>query len=141
MSGGAGDDGPIVGINVTPLVDVVLVLLVILMVSTPLLAERVLPMQLPKASSGSEEVAILSIELASDGRMVANQIPVDGEDALAKVIQASRAEHPALKAVIRADGAVPHGRVIRVMDVLRNGGISQMTFAVDALAQSPGRFE
>jgi biopolymer transport protein ExbD len=56
-------------------------------------------------------------------------------------VQASRAEHPDLKAVIRADGAVPHGRVIRVMDVLRQGGISQMTFAVDALGESPGRFE
>jgi biopolymer transport protein ExbD len=141
VSGGGGEDGPIVAINVTPLVDVVLVLLVILMVSTPLLAERVLPMHLPKASTGTEEVAILSIELGSDGRVVANQIPIDGEEGLARVVQASRAEHPDLKAVIRADGAVPHGRVIRVMDVLRQGGISQMTFAVDALGESPGRFE
>ncbi len=71
------------------------------------------------------------VMLGADGRTLANQVELSSQEDLARVTRAARAEDPSVKAVIRADTAVPHGRVIRVMDVLRRNGVTQLTFSVD----------
>jgi biopolymer transport protein ExbD len=131
MAAETGDgDSPIVGINVTPLVDVVLVLLVVLMVSAPLLASKVLPLDLPRAATGSEQQTILAVELGADGRTVVNQRPVEGDEALLDTMRQAAAADSALRAVIHADGAVPHRRVVQVMDLLRRARVSRIAFGV-----------
>lgn len=123
-------DEPIVGINVTPLVDVVLLLLVVLMVSAPLLASQVLPIDLPKAASGNEQTVVLAIELGADGRTAINQKLIASDEEARAVVRAAHAGDPSVRAVIQADGAVPHSRVVGVMDMLRGERIGKIAFAV-----------
>ncbi len=126
----AGDEEPIVGINVTPLVDVVLVLLVVFIVTARLIVADALPLDLPKAASGGEQQTVLSIELGADGQTVVNRKPVKNVDTVQAVARQMKADTPALRAVIKADGAVPHKRVIAVMDALRQAEVDKIAFGV-----------
>jgi biopolymer transport protein ExbD len=123
-------NAPITGINVTPLVDITLVLLIIFMVTAKLVVSRAIPMDLPKAASGGEVQQIFSVSLRADG-----STHVDGElapadrDLLARA-QAALKSHPELRAVLDADGAVPHSRVMHSLDVLRQAGIARVAFGV-----------
>lgn len=132
-------NGPINGINVTPLVDVMLVLLVIFMVTAKLVVapQQALPMDLPHAASGEAVQTVLSIALAKDGATFVNGQLVQNDEAIHPLAQGVQAEHPDVRAVIQADAAVPHGRVIHVMDVLSRTHISQIAFAVEAEAATP----
>ena len=138
MAGGAtrrGRSGAITGINVTPLVDITLVLLIVFMVTAKLIVNRhALSVDLPKAASGSAIQAILSVVLTADGRTQVNGTTVEGDEALADSTRASYAKDHQVRAVIQADGAVPHARVMRVLDVLRQGGIAKVAFGVVPLA-------
>jgi len=70
MAGGSSndDDGMVSGINVTPLVDVTLVLLIIFMVTARIIVSQGMPMDLPKAASGEALQQVFSVELAADGK-------------------------------------------------------------------------
>ena len=91
MAGGANsdDDGLIAGINVTPLVDVTLVLLIIFMVTAKIIVSQGMPMDLPKAASGEALQTVFSVELLADGRSrVDSDLLVDDEAIGAKAKQA-----------------------------------------------------
>jgi biopolymer transport protein ExbD len=124
---------PITGINVTPLVDITLVLLIIFMVTAKLVVSRAVPMDLPKAATGAEVQQILSIALLADGGLRVNGVPVEGEVDRSLFEQAKRSlqEHAELRAVVDADGAVPHKRVMQTLDVLRQAGLSKIAFGVE----------
>lgn len=126
----SADDEPIVGINVTPLVDVVLVLLVVFMVTARLIAADALPLDLPQAATGSEQQTVLSIEVGLDGAIVVNREPVADAAAVAELARGALAESPQLRAVIKADGGVPHRRVVAVMDALRSVKVDKIAFGV-----------
>ena len=81
-SSGLGDDedGLISGINVTPLVDVTLVLLIIFMVTAKVIVSQGMPMDLPKANTGTEVQTVFSVELAADGRTRVDSQPVASDD-------------------------------------------------------------
>ena len=119
------EDGLIGGINVTPLVDVTLVLLVVTMVTAPLMAEARLSLELPRAvpDATNGDDARLVVELFADGSTRIGDRPGTLEDI------GSRARgHVA--ATIRAEGAVRHERVIRALDQLKQAGIGRVAFAV-----------
>jgi biopolymer transport protein ExbD len=120
---------PITGINVTPLVDITLVLLIIFMVTAKLVVSRAVPMDLPKAASGGEVQQIFSVSLLPDQSMLLDGTPVTDEQLLAKGRAALRAQ-PELRAVIDAAGSVPHSRVLGALDVLRQAGITHVAFGV-----------
>jgi biopolymer transport protein ExbD len=126
------DDEPIAGINVTPLVDVVLVLLVVFIVTARLVVADALPLDLPAAATGGEQQTVLVVELDASGRLAANQTVLQSVDQLETVAARARAEDPTLRAVIKADGEVPHRRVIEVMDALRRVPLSRIAFGVEA---------
>lgn len=133
MAASGNDQGGVItGINVTPLVDIMLVLLIIFMVTAKLVVAptTALPLQLPKASSGDAVQVVFSISLLTDGRILVNGQALPKDDALLAVAKAERAQHPDVKAVIQADGHVLHERVIHVMDLLSQADISQIAFAV-----------
>ena len=133
MAGGAAnddDDGLISAINVTPLVDVVLVLLIIFMVTARLIHSQGLPMDLPQASKGDAIQTIFSVELSVDGKTVVDSQFVQSDDAITELAAKGRTKNPDLRAVIRADKKVEHGRVIHVLDLLKRAGISKIAFAV-----------
>ena len=124
------DDELISSINVTPLVDVVLVLLIIFMVTARIIHSQGMPMDLPKAASGESIQTVFSVELSADGKTVVDSEPVANDDAITELAKAARAKHEDLRAVIRADLKVEHGRVIHVLDLLKRAGIAKIAFAV-----------
>jgi biopolymer transport protein ExbD len=133
MAGGASnddDDGLISAINVTPLVDVVLVLLIIFMVTARIIHSQGLPMDLPQAAKGDAIQTIFSVELSVDGKTVVDSEYVTSDEAITELAKKGRTKNPDLRAVIRADRKVEHGRVIHVLDLLKRAGIAKIAFAV-----------
>lgn len=127
---GDDEDGLISGINVTPLVDVTLVLLIIFMVTAKIIVSQGMPMDLPKAASGENVQTIFSVELTADGKTRVDSKKVPSDEAIGKLAGQARGEHPDLRAVIRADRKVEHGRVIHVLDLLKRNGVAKIAFAV-----------
>lgn len=129
-SANSDDEEMITGINVTPLVDVVLVLLVILMVTATYLVARTIPVDLPKAATGEASVSPLAITLDARGKIYLDGVAVD-RDELRRRIQRRRQEAPDTRAVIAADGNLAHRVVVSLVDLLRVEGITQFAINVD----------
>jgi biopolymer transport protein ExbD len=123
------DAGLITGINVTPLVDVALVLLVILMVTASTIVSRTIPVDLPSAKTGEGVRLTLAISIDARDEVYLDGRPI-GEPALRERIRTARARDPEARAVIAADGALPHRNVVHVVDVLRQEGISRFALSV-----------
>jgi biopolymer transport protein ExbD len=132
------DDEMISGINVTPLVDVCLVLLVIFIVTAKMIVSQTLPMDLPKAATGSETQTVFSVELASSGETMVDSKRLSTDDAILPLAREAYSKNAELRAVIKADSAVQHGRVIRVMDLLKQAGVSKVAFGVNPVPTEPG---
>jgi biopolymer transport protein ExbD len=132
MAGGSSndDDGLIAGINVTPLVDVTLVLLIIFMVTARIIVSQGMPMDLPKAASGEAMQQVFSVELSIDGKTRVDSENLPSDEAIMPLAKAAKAKTPDLRAVIRADRKVEHGRVIHVLDLLKRAGVAKIAFAV-----------
>jgi biopolymer transport protein ExbD len=137
MAGGAGDDddGLIAGINVTPLVDVTLVLLIIFMVTARIIVSQGMPMDLPKSASGEALQTVFAVELTADGKTRVDSEAAADDDAIVPLAKKAKSKNKDLRAVIRADKKVEHGRVIHVLDLLRRSGISKIAFAVTPSAE------
>jgi len=116
------------GINVTPLVDIVLVLLVVTMVTAGYMVSQSIPVELPHAATSETGRSPLTITLSADGTTYVDGKRVSADDLGRRVRDARSAG--ADKAMIAADGSVPHRRVIRVVDTLRGAGIIQLAFDV-----------
>ncbi len=137
-AGAEDDDGVISGINVTPLVDICLVLLIIMMVTARIIANLSVPLDLPKAARGQDQQVFFAVDLTK-----ADEIFVDGEqvDKPEKVFTLAKAafdKNPELRATIRADSAVPHGRVMEIMDFVKQAGINKIAFGVASKPAEPG---
>ena len=100
-------DEMISGINVTPLVDVVLVLLVVLMVTASYLASHAIPVDLPKGATGEATNSILSVSVMRDGAIFLDGNRVDDPTFRARAQQAHRADAET-RAIIAADGSAAH---------------------------------
>lgn len=113
-------------INVTPLVDVVLVLLVVFMVVTPLLKEEI-PIELPLAenSRGAEDPGQVTISLSADGRTQLNGTEVPAGELIGR-LSAIYAARPDKTIFLEADRHLPHGRVVDLMDECRGAGVTQI---------------
>ena len=122
------DDDMIVGINVTPLVDITLVLLVILMVTASYVASKAIPLELPKGATAETTPVTLSVSIDKQGKTYLDAAPIDDAGLRAKV-RAARAADPETRAVIAADGRAAHSHVVHVMDLLRREEVTK--FAID----------
>jgi biopolymer transport protein TolR len=126
----SGDDsGPIASINVTPLVDVMLVLLVIFMVTAPMLQQGV-EVDLPKAStaplSGSQEQIVISVDKMGSVYLGAgNKVEIAKLAAKVKAIFANKPPEQR-KVYIKGDSELGYGRIMEVMGALHAGGITQI---------------
>lgn len=127
---GGDDDDVITGINVTPLVDIVLVLLVILMVTASYVASRSIPVELPRAATGETLPGILAITIDEHGRAYIEAELLD-DDVLRTRVRSARARDTETRAVISADGRATHAQVVKVIDVLRQERISKFALDVD----------
>jgi biopolymer transport protein ExbD len=124
------DDEIITGINVTPLVDVTLVLLVILMVTASYVVSRSIPLELPHGASGESTPTTLTVSIDKDGQTFLDAEPIE-ESVLQMKIRGARAADPETRAVIAADGRVNHAKVVRVIDLLRREDVTKFAFNVD----------
>lgn len=140
MGGGSQEsDDAIVGINVTPLVDIFLVVLIIFMVTANVIANRNIPLDLPKAATGTDQVqTVFSVVLGAGGETQVDSNTVGKDDDVFALAQAARKANPEMRAVIKADVAVPYGRVIHVLDLLKQAQISKIAFANSPAAPMPG---
>lgn len=126
------------GINVTPLVDITLVLLIVFMVSARFIVSQALPMDSPKASPGREVQLALRVEIRASGDILVDGERVPNDQAVYPIARERYAQHPHVCAVIRVDPVVEHGRVIRVLDLMKQAGVEQVAFAGDANAAATG---
>jgi biopolymer transport protein ExbD len=139
MAGGIQEaDEAITGINVTPLVDITLVLLIIFMVTTRIVMNQTVPLDLPKAATGTSDVQVVfSIILAADGRAMVDTKQIANDDAILQLARDAQAQHSDLRAVIKADAAVTHGRVIHVLDLLKQARVNKIAFGVTPIVTAP----
>lgn len=138
MAGGLSskDDDLISEINVTPFVDVVLVLLVIFMVTAGFIVNKGLKVQLPEAAT-AEKLSLqrtFNILVSAQGQLFLDGQPTTA-DALKATGAAAKAKGETVVAMISADKGVVYSSVVGVMDALRQVGISEFAFQLDALPE------
>lgn len=124
----AGNRAPMAEINVTPLVDVMLVLLIIFMVTAPMMQEGVsvdLPEVKGSAIPTEQTKRDIVISVAADGKVLVNETEVT-EDKLMETLAEARKEADAGDVLLRADKSVPHGTVVRIMAALINAGVKNI---------------
>ena len=114
-------------INITPLTDIFLVLLIIMMVIAPLLDEQGLNLTVPENVSAEKvkESKILTVMVDESGQYFINDNPVLPTD-LGKVIKSSLVEYPD-GLMIQADGEATHGAIVKLMDEARNAGVKNIS--------------
>jgi len=122
------DGGAITGINVTPLVDITLVLLIIFIVTARIVATPAVPMDLPVATTSETMQVVFSVVLPQSGPPSVNGQTVPSDAELSRLAKDELAKTADLRAVISASGAVPHRTVIHALDVLRAAGLRHIAF-------------
>jgi len=121
----------ITGINVTPLVDITLVLLIVFMVTTSYIVNPSIKVNLPKAASGSEQLKTqLALTLDTEGQLFLNGEPSTNQAVRAFIAETLPAE-PDLQAVIAADSGVTHGLVVGLIDLVKTAGVKRFAINVD----------
>jgi biopolymer transport protein TolR len=126
-------------INITPMVDVMLVLLIIFMVAAPMLTVGV-PVELPKTAAAAlptEQEEPLTVTITADGRLAIQTTEVSDGEMIPK-LTAIAAERESKKIFLRADGAIPYERVAQVMGALNAGGFNEIGLVTDGEGPSFG---
>jgi len=136
-SSSSEDSGLMSSINITPFVDVVLVLLVIFMVTAPMLIKDILELNLPKTISGDGQVVeTLGIAINRDGNILLNgQITDDA--GLQEAARTALAKNPESQAILSADKDVVYGRVVKVIDLLKTSGLNKFAVQIEREEKSP----
>ncbi|MGE3975941.1 MAG: ExbD/TolR family protein [Bdellovibrionales bacterium] len=122
-------------INVTPFVDVVLVLLVIFMVTAPILVKDAIGLKLPKTESGDgKTLQTLGVAVNRQGQFLVNGTLTTDEALKTQAQEALRAD-PEAQAIISADTDVPYGRVVKAIDLIKSVGLNR--FAIQVERENP----
>jgi biopolymer transport protein ExbD len=130
-TGSNGATGPIVGINVTPMVDVVLVLLVIMMVSATYIVQQSLKVELPKTATSDEAASSpAAVTITRDGSFFYGAAPVNEAQLVADLRSAVQA-NPDVNLIVTADERSFHGSVVHVIDLAKVEGITKFAINVD----------
>jgi biopolymer transport protein ExbD len=136
---GGGDEELIGGVNITPIVDVCLTLLIVFIVTASALVNQSMPVQLPKAATAqSSPPSIVNIAITRDGAIFLNGQPGSLED-IARVVDEARARMDSgakLAGFVSADVAAPYGRFAEAVDRLRLAGISDIALDTQPAAEA-----
>ncbi len=129
--------GLITDINVTPLVDIMLVLLIIFMLTAHLIARQEIEVKLPKAAAGDTmPPTTLAVTLTREGRIFLNGKPTTGAE-LRATIRAEVAKDRQMQVVVAGDRDVSHGRVVWVLDLVKGLGVGAFAIQIDPAALTP----
>jgi biopolymer transport protein ExbD len=125
------DDEPLSDINVVPLVDIILVVLIIFMVTAPMFIKPSINVNLPKAASGEQTTpSKLNISITADGKINLNGTFTD-EATVSSKAKEEAAKNPEVQAVISADKDVAHGRVVGILDIVKSAGVKKFAISID----------
>jgi biopolymer transport protein TolR len=133
MAGGSkfNDEEMITDINITPFVDVALVLLIIFMVTATYIVAQSIPVDLPEAGTGEDVVTTFAVTMTKDGAVYLDGTKID-EATLKKKIRLARSENDDVRIIIAADKTVEHGSVVHIIDLVRKEGVSKFAINIDA---------
>ncbi len=130
---GGGSDEPMTEINIVPLVDIVLVVLIIFMVTATYIVSPSIKVNLPEAATGENvEPSSLGITVAADGALFLDGAPVS-EDALRAAVRAAKAAKPDVVCLIAGDKDARHGDVTRVIDLVKQEGVAKFAINIEPL--------
>jgi biopolymer transport protein TolR len=123
---------PMSDINVTPLVDVMLVLVVILIITAPLMASS-LRLDLPRAEGAKPQDAprFVTVGMDAQGGLFLDDKPTTPEQ-LAQALTESARRNPETEVQLRADQSVPYGKVVEIMGAAQKAGLSRIGFVAEA---------
>lgn len=131
ISNGGGDDELISGINITPLVDIVLVLLIIFMVTTTYIVRDAIEVDLPRAAHAGEATgSTLAVVLTRDGTIYVDGVKRTESELAARTREVVAKDRDA-RAIISADKGALHGAVVRVIDVVKGEGVSRFAINIE----------
>jgi len=133
MAGGAQQDNDeeITGINVTPLVDIVLVLLIIFMVTANFIVRETVEVDLPRAANGGETVqGLVNVVLDKEGKLYFDGTEVSEADLSRRVAEAV-AKDKDTRAIISADQSIAYGQVMRLIDTVKGQGIAKFALNIE----------
>jgi biopolymer transport protein ExbD len=135
MAGAGNNKGQVMSaMNVTPFVDIVLVLLVVLMVSSVKIVQAAIEVDLPTASSAGKSVSsALNIVIKKDNTLLVDGKPTSNA-ALATMVKELRKTDPKLQAVIAADKGVVYQRVVATIDLVKRNGIRRFALNIERTA-------
>ena len=127
---------PMSEINMTPLVDVMLVLVVIFIITAPLLASAI-KLDLPRSDAAQAAAAPKFVTLVVDktGQTFLNDQPLPLSELATRLLQTAQA-NPDTEVHLRADAAVPYGRIVEVMGTAQKAGLNRIGFVADATPQA-----
>jgi biopolymer transport protein ExbD len=135
--GGSGRHRALAEINITPLVDVMLVLLIISMLAAPML-QKGIPLDLPATETAQDiRDSRTVVSLDRDGRLRLNDQPVH-PDLLERRMKALAAGSPGETVFLRADKLIPYGEVLLVMDRVRKAGVTRIALVTVPMGPAPG---
>ncbi|MBV8125117.1 MAG: biopolymer transporter ExbD [Burkholderiaceae bacterium] len=128
---------PMADINMTPLIDVMLVLMVIFMITAPLMSSA-LHLDLPKSETATAGAAsdAIGISLAADGVLRLNQQILSAAELKSRLQDLGRT-HPERELQLRADQSVPYGQVAALIDWAQSAGLNRIAFVADSPARQP----
>ena len=136
MAGQApSSDRLISGINVTPMVDITLVLLIIFIVTAKIIVAPAVPLDLPKATTSESTQLVFSVIVPRRGPVLVNGVAATEDQVLLRLATEAVAQDREVRAVINADGDVPHRQVIHTLDLLKRAGLTRVAFG--ALPDEP----
>ena len=126
---------PMSDINMTPLIDVMLVLLVIFIITAPLMSSS-LRLDLPKTAGAkpTDAPTFVSVAISPQGALFWGDEAVTGDQLKARIREAAQ-RNPATEVQLRADQAVPYGRIAELIGLVQDGGLSRIGFVTEALAK------
>jgi len=122
------DDALIASINVTPLVDITLVLLIVFMVTARLIASQAIPFEIPKVVNTGHVQTTFTVNVDAEGHTAVDGARVD-DATLSRLAKRALTSDRELRTVIQASSSASHGQVVHVLDELRGAGVTRVAFA------------
>lgn len=131
MAGFSGEDDDIIaGINITPLVDIILVVLIIFMVTTSYIVKAQINIDLPKAASGQSEVQeTIALQIKADGTFYMNAKKTTLKE-IGQWAREAKKRNPEIRAIIAADKKVPYESVVDLIDAIKTNGIEKFALNI-----------
>ncbi len=127
----SSSSGLMSSINITPFVDVVLVLLIIFMITAPMLVKDIIDLRLPKTvTSDGQTTQTLGIAVNRDGNFLLNGQLTD-DASLTEAVKIALTQSPDVQAIIAADTEVAYGRVVKVIDLLKSAGLNRFAVQIE----------